>query len=162
RGSEAVTRCHLSVTREFNRDCGIGAAPIMRPEHSRLRAFSGKSLVSCPGERGGSPHLLIAPEHRVRESPQMAPGDSFATSGPFRSNHPGISPKIRPVAEKAMSYIPLCIVSFNEHGVNATSTLGGRSTGRAIGSASRTCPLVDLKAGRSARSRGATADQEPL
>src|SRR5512135_459290 len=52
------------------------------PELSRVRPSSGKFLVSYPVKRWIPPHLPTVPEHRFRESSQMAAHDSFASSGP--------------------------------------------------------------------------------
>ena len=49
----------------------MGRLAYASPELSRVRAFSEK--------------LLTIPDHRFRESRQMAPGDSFATPGPTSS-----------------------------------------------------------------------------
>ena len=59
------------------------------PELSRVQPFSGKFRVDIPVKCRDSPHLTTAPEHRFRESPQMAAHDSFASSGPSRASRRG-------------------------------------------------------------------------
>jgi hypothetical protein len=58
-----------------------------RPTQPRmsLRASVGSTEASCPGRHRDSPRRPTVSEHRFRESPRRAPGDSFATPGPSTS-----------------------------------------------------------------------------
>src|SRR4051794_14388696 len=85
--SEAVIKCHMCVILTAPDAYVDGIAHGIGPEHSRLRPSSGMFLASCPEKRGDSPDQPIAAEHPFRESPRMAPGDSFATPGPFTDLH---------------------------------------------------------------------------
>jgi hypothetical protein len=75
-------RCHLRVARWLTGTSVGGLVARYGPELSREESSSGKLPRSCPRKRCDSPHQPTVAGHRFRESPQMAPGDSLATSGP--------------------------------------------------------------------------------
>jgi hypothetical protein len=54
-------------------------------ELSRPRPSSGMFPASCPETCGVSPHRPTAPEHRFRESSQVAAHDRFTRTGPSSS-----------------------------------------------------------------------------
>src|SRR5512135_3715875 len=82
RTGEAVMSRHLCVMHEMTGGCVEEVAHQHSPELSRVQPSSGKFLVSSPVKRWVPPHLPTVPEHRFRESSQMAAHDSFASSGP--------------------------------------------------------------------------------
>src|SRR5438045_2033003 len=83
-------RCHLSAAlwRTDTSDEDFFSTAI--PELSRVQAFSGKLLTSRRGKCRVSLHQPTVPEHRFRESRQMALGDSLSGSGPHGPTRPAL------------------------------------------------------------------------